>query len=325
MDSSNFSIFSSYRHSLQIFVKMFETKKQFSACPICNKEDIATLLHTKDYSLTQEDFQIIQCAHCTLEYTDPVPAKDQIAPYYNFPSYISHTDTKEGIVNKMYHKVRNYTLTQKTNWIQSLFTGHKGNILEVGAGTGAFADAMTKKGWKVTALEPDATSRQKAMEKYNIALLPIENLNELPPSQYEIITLWHVLEHVHELEAYMKAFHNLLKPNGRLVIAVPNYTSYDAQFYKKYWAAYDVPRHLYHFSPLAMHYLAKKYKMSIVQKIPMWFDSFYVSLLSEKYKKTGFLGMIRAFLVGCISNLKALQNADRGSSIIYEIRKNQVL
>jgi predicted SAM-dependent methyltransferase len=119
----------------------------------------------------------------------------------------------------------------------------------------------------------------------------------------------------------MKTFHSLLKPNGRLIIAVPNYTSYDAGFYKNFWAAYDVPIHLYHFSPLSMHYLAKKHKMSIVQKLPMWFDSFYVSLLSEKYKQSGMIGMMRAFFVGCISNLIALRNADRGSSIIYEIKK----
>jgi 2-polyprenyl-3-methyl-5-hydroxy-6-metoxy-1,4-benzoquinol methylase len=300
---------------------MPETHKKFSPCPICNKEDIAALLHTKDYSLTGEDFQIIQCANCSLEYTDPAPSKENIAPYYNFPSYISHTDTKEGIVNQIYHKVRNHTLTQKTNWVQSLFTGHKGQLLEVGAGTGAFAHSMFKKGWKVTALEPDAASRQKALDNYDINLLPIEALFQLEPAKYEVITLWHVLEHVHDLNAYMKTFHSLLKPNGRLIIAVPNYTSYDAGFYKNYWAAYDVPRHLYHFSPLSMHYLAKKHKMTIVQKLPMWFDSFYVSLLSEKYKQSGMIGMMRAFSVGCISNLIALRNADRGSSLIYEIKK----
>ena len=300
---------------------MPETHKNFSPCPICNKEDIAALLHTKDYSLTGEDFQIIQCANCSLDYTNPAPSKEDIAPYYNFPSYISHTDTKEGLVNQIYHKVRNHTLAQKTNWVQSLFTGHKGQLLEVGAGTGAFAHSMFKKGWKVTALEPDAASRQKALDNYDINLLPIEALFQLESSKYEVITLWHVLEHVHDLNAYMKTFHSLLKPNGRLIIAVPNYTSYDAGFYKNYWAAYDVPRHLYHFSPLSIHYLAKKHKMTIVQKLPMWFDSFYVSLLSEKYKQSGMIGMIRAFFVGCISNLIALRNADRGSSLIYEIKK----
>jgi 2-polyprenyl-3-methyl-5-hydroxy-6-metoxy-1,4-benzoquinol methylase len=278
-------------------------------------------MHSKDYSLTQDDFQIIQCTHCNLKYTDPVPGKNEIAPYYNFPSYISHTDDNTGLINKLYHKVRNHTLSQKTNWVQSLFTGYKGQLLEVGAGTGAFAHAMTKKGWNVTALEPDAASRERALATYQINIAPIEDLYTLSENKFDVITLWHVLEHVHDLNDYIRTFYKLLRPNGRLIIAVPNYTSFDAQFYKKYWAAYDVPRHLYHFSPHAMEYLAKKFKMQIVSMQPMWFDSFYVSLLSERYKKTGILGMLRAVIMGGISNLIALKNNRRASSIVYEIKK----
>ena len=300
---------------------MSNSNKHFSPCPICNKEVIGFLLHCKDYSLTQESFQIIQCAHCNLKYTDPVPGKNEIAPYYNFPSYISHTDDNTGLINKLYHKVRNHTLSQKTNWVQSLFTGYKGQLLEVGAGTGAFAHAMTKKGWNVTALEPDAASRERALATYQINIAPIEDLYTLSENKFDVITLWHVLEHVHDLNDYIRTFYKLLRPNGRLIIAVPNYTSFDAQFYKKYWAAYDVPRHLYHFSPHAMEYLAKKCKMQIVSMQPMWFDSFYVSLLSERYKKTGILGMLRAVIMGGISNLIALKNNRRASSIVYEIKK----
>jgi 2-polyprenyl-3-methyl-5-hydroxy-6-metoxy-1,4-benzoquinol methylase len=300
---------------------MSNTNDKFSPCPICNKEDIGFLLHTKDYSLTKESFQIIQCSYCSLKYTDPVPNKDDIAPYYNFPDYISHTDNNQGIINKLYHKVRNRTLTQKTNWVQSLFTGYKGRLLEVGAGTGAFANAMTNKGWKVTALEPDVASRERALNIYQIQLDPIEDLYTLHESIFDVITLWHVLEHVHDLNDYLRTFYKLLKPNGRLIIAVPNYTSYDAQFYKKYWAAYDVPRHLYHFSPTSMEFLSKKYKMQIASIHPMWYDSFYVSLLSERYKKSGVLGMIRAVIIGCLSNIIALRNNRRASSIVYEIKK----
>ena len=300
---------------------MSNSNKKFTPCPICNKEDIGFLIHSKDFSLTKESFQIIQCAHCNLKYTDPVPNKDEIAPYYNFPSYISHTDDQTGFINKLYHKVRNHTLAQKTKWVQSLFTGYKGQLLEVGAGTGAFANAMTIKGWKVTALEPDAASRERALSTYQIKIAPIDELFTLGENKFDVITLWHVLEHVHDLNDYIRTFYKLLRPNGRLIIAVPNYTSYDAQFYKKYWAAYDVPRHLYHFSPTAMEYLAKKFKMHIVSMQPMWFDSFYVSLLSERYKKTGILGMARAVMIGCLSNLIAFKNNRRGSSIVYEIKK----
>ena len=300
---------------------MMQSNKKFSPCPICNKEEVGFLMHSKDYSLTQEHFQIVQCAYCTLKYTDPVPGKEEIGPYYNFPAYISHTDDNTGLINKLYHQVRTYTLSQKTNWVQSLFTGYKGQLLEVGAGTGAFAHAMTKKGWTVTALEPDAASRERAMAIYQINIAPIDELYTLSENKFDVITLWHVLEHVHDLNDYLATFFKLLRPQGRLIIAVPNYTSYDAQFYKKYWAAYDVPRHLYHFSPTAMEYLSKKYTMQIVAMRPMWFDSFYVSLLSERYKKTGLLGMMRAVIIGCFSNLIALKNNRRASSIVYEIKK----
>jgi 2-polyprenyl-3-methyl-5-hydroxy-6-metoxy-1,4-benzoquinol methylase len=282
-------------------------KESFNPCPICNKTDIAHLLHTKDYSLTNESFEIIECAHCTLRYT--------------FPDYISHTDTTSGWMNKLYHVVRNRTLDQKSNWVQSLFTGYKGKLLEVGAGTGAFAHCMKEKNWEVTALEPDASSRQKALENYNLFLQTPDTLYQLADNSQDVICLWHVLEHVHDLKGYLKAFKSILKTNGRLIIAVPNYTSYDAQYYKKHWAAYDVPRHLYHFSPASLQFLLKQFDMQLVQTKPMWFDSYYVSLLSEKYKKSGFIGIFRALIIASISNIKAVKNSQKASSIIYEIKK----
>ena len=295
-------------------------QQTYTDCPVCKNDNIALTLQAKDYSLTQESFDILVCKKCTLLFTFPSPSKTAIAPYYNFSNYISHTDVKEGWMNKLYHKVKTRTLLQKSKWVQSLFTGHKGHILEIGAGTGAFASTMDKKGWKVTALEPDEGSRKRALDNYNLTLLPVDELYNLPKHSFEVITLWHVLEHVHDLSAYMNAFKSLLKVNGRLIIAVPNHCSYDAQFYKNYWAAYDLPRHLYHFSPSSMDKLCALNNMKVLQYKPMWFDSFYVSLLSEKYKNAGFFGIVRAFFIGCISNFKALKNPKRASSIIYEIK-----
>lgn len=296
-------------------------KDPFSPCPICNKNDIQNLLHTKDYSLTKESFDIIECANCSLRYTFPIPNAETIAPYYNFPEYISHTDTKVGWMNRVYHAVRNRTLDQKSSWVQSLFTGYKGKLLEIGAGTGAFANAMQQKQWEVTALEPDSSSRKIALEKFNLHLDTPETLFSIADNSHDVICLWHVLEHVHDLKGYFKAFSKILKPNGRLIIAVPNYTCYDAQYYKKYWAAYDVPRHLYHFSPQSMQVLLNQFNLQLVDTKPMWFDSYYVSLLSEKYKQSGFLGIIRAGIIASISNLKAIKNPNRASSIIYEIKR----
>ena len=290
-------------------------------CPVCDASNATILMSVTDFSLTGDLFEIVHCEKCSLNFTYPIPDKEAIVPYYNFPEYISHTDIKKGWMNTLYHKVRQRTLKQKTDWVQSLFTGYKGALLEVGAGTGAFADAMAKKGWKVTALEPDESSRAIALKNYGINLMPSSALENLPAKSFDVITLWHVLEHVHDLKIYIHTFSKLLKHNGRLIIAVPNHTSYDAQFYKNYWAAYDVPRHLYHFSPSSMKFLMKSNGFELVNLKPMWFDSFYVSLLSEKYQKSGLLGIARAFLIGCISNLLALNSNAKASSIIYEIKK----
>lgn len=296
-------------------------QKALAHCPICNCVEVKSILQTKDYSLTNEQFDILECAKCSLKYTNPIPGIDQIGPYYSFTAYISHTDINVGWMNRLYHLIRNRTLLQKSNWVQSLFTGHKGHLLEVGAGTGAFAYTMKSKGWEITALEPNEASRNIAAEKYQLTILSSETLYQLPALKFDAITLWHVLEHVHELKEYLAVFHKILKQNGRLIIAVPNPNSFDASFYKHFWAAYDVPRHLYHFTPKSMQTLCAQFDLQIVSKKPMWFDSYYVSLLSEKYKNSGYWGVLRAFIIGCISNLKAIKDPEKASSIIYEIKR----
>ena len=290
-------------------------------CPVCNHSNPQIAIESQDFSLTQNTFSIVHCNNCSVRYTSPQPGQDEIGQYYKFIEYISHTDVKEGWMNRLYHLIRTKTLAQKTNWIQSLFTGHKGHVLDIGAGTGAFVNAMQQKAWKVTGLEPDEATRDKAFENYKLQLRSTDTIFDLPNNEYEVITMWHVLEHVHALKPYLHQCFKSLKQNGRLIIAVPNYTSYDAKFYKKYWAAYDLPRHLYHFSPKSMTTLLNEIGFELVSLKPMWYDSFYVSLLSEKYKQSGKIGMIRAGFVGLISNLFAFRDASKGSSIIYEFRK----
>jgi 2-polyprenyl-3-methyl-5-hydroxy-6-metoxy-1,4-benzoquinol methylase len=290
-------------------------------CPVCNHSNVKIAIESQDFSLTQTPFSILHCIHCSFRFTSPVPNQDEIGQYYKFNDYISHTDTKEGWMNQLYHFVRTKTLADKTNWVQSLFTGHKGHILDIGAGTGAFAHAMQEKAWKVTGLEPDAVTRDKAFEIHQLHLQSTAAIFDLPENEFEVITMWHVLEHVHALKPYLKQCFKSLKDNGRLIIAVPNYTSFDSRYYKKYWAAYDLPRHLYHFSPKSMTILLNEMQFEIVSIRPMWYDSFYVSLLSEKYKQSGKLGMLLAGVIGVLSNLFALKDTSKGSSIIYEFKK----
>lgn len=291
----------------------------YTNCPVCGSAAINPLLTVKDHSVSKEEFVIWQCSNCSLRFTQDVPDEDSIGTYYQSSDYISHTNTSKGAINRLYQRVRNYTLNQKADLIIAQ-TVKRGNILDLGAGIGAFLNTMKEKGWEVTGIEPDEGARQQAKNLFGLELNGTAVLNQLPENSYDVITLWHVLEHVHQLHSYVERLKALLKTNGKIFIAVPNYGSLDSSIYKLYWAAYDVPRHLYHFTPKAMDVLMKEHGLKVIAKKPMWFDSFYISLLSSKYKnkKTNWIG---AVFSGLRSNLKALVDKDHCSSIIYVIEK----
>jgi SAM-dependent methyltransferase len=216
--------------------------------------------------------------------------------------------------------VRNYTLKGKRELIRKTTGLEQGVLLDIGAGTGAFTNTMQQAGWNVTGLEPDRIARENALTNYNLNLAELGELDNLVGETFDAITMWHVLEHVHDLHGYFEKFFEILKPGGRLIVAVPNYTSYDATVYKDHWAAYDVPRHLYHFSPKSMQVLLEKEGFMLETIKPMWFDSFYVSMLSEKYKH-GKNNLLSAVWKGLVSNIKAMSDTTKCSSVIYIIRK----
>lgn len=291
----------------------------YTACPVCASTAINPLLTAKDYTVSGEDFVIWQCNQCTLRFTQDVPDADSIGPYYQSDDYISHTNTSKGLVNQLYQKVRTYTLEQKAKMIQEATGQSKGTLLDVGCGTGAFLNVMKKKGWATTGLEPDAATRQRAKELFELDLQDSAALFQLPSGSFDAITLWHVLEHVHDLHAYMKQLKTLLKSNGRLFIAVPNYQSLDASIYRLHWAAYDVPRHLYHFTPKSIRSLLQQHSLQLETLKPMWFDSFYISMLSSKYRH-GKTSMVGSFISGLRSNMTTLANKEKCSSLIYVIK-----
>lgn len=297
-----------------------EQRIHYTACPLCGAQELREIFQVKDYTVSQQQFTIVECTACTVRITQDVPAPDAIGPYYKSASYISHTNTREGLMNRVYHWVRKRTLAQKRKLVQKATGRGIGQLLDVGSGVGAFVKEMQDHGWKSTGLEPDPDARQIAQKESGIALQESQQLYELPNEQFDAITLWHVLEHVHDLQGYFAAFSRLLKPGGVLLIAVPNYTSADAARYGEFWAAYDVPRHLYHFSPSSMKQLAQKHGFDIKAYRPMWFDSFYVALLSNQYR-TGRHGWVSAVWNGLRSNLKAVGDKKRCSSVIYEMKK----
>jgi 2-polyprenyl-3-methyl-5-hydroxy-6-metoxy-1,4-benzoquinol methylase len=289
----------------------------YTSCPVCSSTAIDPLITLNDYSISKEQFTIWQCADCTLRFTQDVPDEASIGSYYQSEDYISHSNTQKGFINKAYQIVRSRTLKQKARLIKS-YTKEKGTILDIGAGTGAFLNTMQQQGWNVSGIEPDAGAREHAKKLFDLQLQEPNTLKDFPPSNFDAITMWHVLEHVHQLHPYVERLKEMIKQDGRIFIAVPNYTSLDAQLYGNYWAGYDVPRHLYHFSPQSMHKLMELHGLKIIAKKPMWFDSFYVSLLSSKYRSGN---MIAAGINGLRSNINALMNKERCSSLIYIISK----
>jgi 2-polyprenyl-3-methyl-5-hydroxy-6-metoxy-1,4-benzoquinol methylase len=290
----------------------------YQACPICASELIGKIYVAKDYTVSDELFEVWRCSTCSGGFTQNVPDAATIGPYYAAESYVSHTDSSKGFINSVYLKVRSYALLTKKNLVTKLVGKNTGALLDIGAGTGAFVSTMQSGGWQVTGLEPDATAAKQALLKYNIQLQTADTIYTLGSHQFDAITMWHVLEHVHDLHGYFKRFSALLKPEGMLVIAVPNYTSTDATFYQQNWAALDTPRHLYHFSPASMELLANKHGFKLVTKKAMWFDAFYVAMLTEQHNGGSF---VKAILVGLWSNLTALLDVNKCSSVIYAFKK----
>lgn len=269
----------------------------------------------KDYSVSQEEFELVYNTEYDWYKTTPVPT--DLNRYYQSEDYISHTDSKRSLFEKIYQSVKQFTLNQKERLITSYISG-KGNLLDIGAGTGDFLAFASSKNWQVTGIEPSVKAKELAIKK---GVYFAETIQDLPTNSFDVITMWHVLEHVEELEFQVRELQRISKPGGYVFIAVPNYKSYDAKFYKEYWAAYDVPRHLWHFSKKSINKLFSENGF-VLQKIkPMYFDSFYVSLLSEKYK-TGKINFLRAFLVGLLSNLRGLFSKEF-SSHIYVLKNSE--
>lgn len=284
-------------------------------CPICGSEIFDPFISGKDYFLSGEKFEIVKCRNCGFRFTNPRPQADELGKYYESTEYISHSDSNIGLFASVYQQVRKYTLGRKFKLISKFHPN--GEILDIGCATGQFLNYMSGHGWKATGIEPDEKTRNHAASEYGLQVFPEEKLNSFDKSSFDVITMWHVLEHVSDLNGRMEQLKDLLKPQGTIIIAVPNCDAYDAQKYEEFWAGYDLPRHLYHFTKSDMKLLAEKHGFRIVNILPMKFDAFYVSLLSEKYR-SGKMRWLPAIWNGFWSNLKSGQKK-RHSSLIYVI------
>lgn len=298
----------------QVYTETLET------CPVCGGGAWRPFLSPKDHTLTQEVFHLTTCGSCGFCATNPRPDRAHIGRYYDSPEYISHTNSKAGLQDRLYQFIRRRAIRSKHRLIARYRTN--GQVLDMGCGTGEFLGYLKSQGYLTTGVEPGVSARERAIANYSLEVLPAL---ELVPAmeQFKVITLWHVLEHVHDVRDTLKKLHARLSLGGLLVIAVPDRESWDAQHYGAGWAAYDVPRHLSHFRRTDVHRLLTEHGFRTLATKPMWFDAPYVSMLSEKYKGAGALGALaKGALLGMASNTVAATTPRPTSSSLYIAEKS---
>ena len=289
-------------------------------CPLCGESHFEEVMTCTDHYASGESFAICRCQHCGFQFTQAAPVEAEIGRYYETPDYISHSDTHKGLMNRVYHWVRHFMLSRKARLIKHHSGLSRGYLLDIGTGTGYFPHFMQEKGWRVSAIEKSLQARQFAKEHFSLDVDSPDILDSYADNSFDVITLWHVMEHLEHLNETWETLNRILKDRGILVIAVPNPTSIDAEKYKEMWAAYDVPRHLWHFTPSAMQQFGAKHNFILCERHPMPFDAFYVSMLSEKYRKSAF-PFIKGLIAGTEAWIVSLAKKDRSSSMIYVFRK----
>ena len=292
-------------------------------CPWCDSENNHQFLELKDYFLTQENFEILECNECKLLFTSPCPAPDKIGSYYKSEDYLSHNEEKKGLFAKIYNKVKKINIKNKFNIATNGQQPKAKSLLDIGCGVGDFLLYAKENGCDITGIEPSEDARKIAEKKLDCKILPPEELQNIPDNSFDIVTMWHVLEHVADLKTEIHHLQRILKKDGRLILALPNYKSYDAEYYKDKWAAYDVPRHLSHFSQTSIKNIFKETKLQLIDIKPLKWDSFYISMLSEQYlsSKNSFL---KGTLIGWKSNRKARKSGEYSSLVyVFELKRQQ--
>jgi SAM-dependent methyltransferase len=288
-------------------------------CPVCQDKNVTLFFEGTDFFLTKEKFSIWKCGTCEVKFTTPVPGENEISRYYESDEYISHDAQKGGLVNRIYKLARKFAIRSKYNLVKKYSKGRK--LLDIGCGTGEFLHFCAEKGFNCQGIEPNGKARAFAKRKYNLSIREKIHFTPEERGSLDCITMWHVLEHIEDPGATLRTLGEVLRPDGILIIALPNPDSWDARYYEKFWAAFDLPRHLFHFNRQSFLNLAKNAGFIPVKILPQKLDSFYISMLSEKYLTGRSPNLVKAFFNGVYSNFKANDISYGHSSLIYVLTR----
>jgi 2-polyprenyl-3-methyl-5-hydroxy-6-metoxy-1,4-benzoquinol methylase len=289
-------------------------------CPLCSSGKISLYLKCTDYLLSREDFDLCKCSECGFVFTLQYPDEQNIGRYYESDDYVSHDDKAKGFLNRIYFQARSVMLKKKRKIVEKATGIRKGRILDIGCGTGYFAAAMKKGGWDVTGMEPNVKARDFATRQFALDVISPERISELPSGSFDCITMWHVLEHFHDPFSYAAEIIRLIRPDGVCFCALPNCGSFDAEHYCETWAAYDVPRHLWHFTPETFRVFTEKTGFHITETRSLPLDVFYFSILSEKNKGTKF-PFLKGMIMGSLFAFRAQFDKSKSSSLIFFLKK----
>ncbi len=315
---------------------------ELTSCPVCGSDAIGKALDVVDYFSSGEFFPLFDCNRCGFRFTNRFPSEDAIGRYYDSPEYIAHSNTNRGLVNKLYHATREVMVKRKVRLVTAVVqreadesdrpsladgsvnvTGEPLRLLDMGCGTGHFLHAAKKRGFTVSGIEKGQRAREYAITHFCLDVRDEEGFWDIKRDSYHVVTLWHVLEHLERLSESINQIKEVLTDEGVAIIAVPNHLSYDARFYKDQWAAYDVPRHLWHFTSATLERLLARHGLVVTGRHALPFDPFYISLLSEKYMKSNpLVRYVRASFVGLISLARSRRDVEQASSIVVIARKS---
>jgi len=289
-------------------------------CPLCSNPEISHFLSCTDNLVSKKAFDIYRCTNCGFVFTQDYPDEAEISGYYESDDYISHSDTNKGLTDKVYQVIRRIMLTRKKRLISKITGLSTGSILDIGSGTGYFLNTMKKSGWHINGVEINAKAREYASSRFGIDTIPPEKIGLISGKSFDCVTLWHVLEHFHGPYKYMEEIRRLLKDDGVCIVALPNSNSFDSKHFGKKWAAYDVPRHIWHYNPSTFTMFADRNKFKVIEKHNLPLDVFYISILSEKYSGSK-IAFLRGAAKGAIFLIRSWLIRSGNSSIIYILKK----